>query len=575
VTEQVGWVPTRSGEVFAALHLPGDRRPLAARPAAECRGTAVMLVPPFGWEAMSSARNLRGWARSLAEAGYPAVRYHAPGAGDSAGDARTQDLDTWSAALADLVAHTRAATGCDRIAVVGLGLGGLVAARAVHDRCRVEDLVLWSTPVKGRLLLRELRAFAAMTTEPGDAPPETAAAAAPVEQDGVLWVHGYPLGARAQEQLAQLDLAELDLTGVERALVLGRGTLPHDARLVAALTAAGAEVGGGPGPGYDELTVEPRLSQPPTEVAVQVLGWLLDNGPEAEPGRWPVMSVQEHQVVLGSVSAVVNQPAQPVLTAIFVGAGATPRPGPNRLWTEAARRWAEWGIASLRLDLFGVGEGAGPDAWETGPDGFYEEPYRAQVRSALDLALEEGLPPRFLLVGLCSGGLWAAQTALADDRVVAVVVLNSNSLVWPPPLAPLSPAERFRHLTRGSTWQPLLRDAAARQDAARRIRRSLRLLTDRVVGEPAPGARRRAPANTVQVLRALEQAGVSVTVAVSPGEPSLPDVQTLPPGGGTVVHYLDGPAGAHTLSPAVLRAQAEKVLDEAARAALAAVVTTA
>ena len=563
VSEQVGWVPTRSGAVFAALHLP---------PAGP-RGTAVVLVPPFGWEAMSSARSLRAWARRLAEAGYPAVRFHAPGSGDSAGESTEQDLDTWSAALTDLVTHTRGATGCGRVAVVGLGLGGLAALRAVHDGCAVEDLVLWAVPAKGRLLLRELRAFAAMTTEPGDAPSaEPAAPSSPLDADGVLWVHGYPVGTCLQDQLARFDAETLDLGGVQRALVLGRGTLPSDGKLVGALAAAGADVTTGPGPGYDELTVEPRLSQLPTEVVARVLEWLPPEAPLTEPGSWPVAAVAESQVVHGPLSVVVNRPEDPVLTVVFVGAGATPRPGPNRLWAEAARRWAGWGVASLRLDLYGLGEADGPDAWANGPEGFYDESYRSQVRSVLDLAVREGLPARFLLVGLCSGGLWSAQTALVDDRVVGVVVLNTNSLVWPPPLAPLSPSERLEHLTRGSTWRGLLRSPAARVDAVRRTGRSLRLLTDRVVGPPKAGSALRSPADTAQVLRALERAGVQVTVAVSPGEPSLPDLRRLPPDVRTRIHYLDGPVGAHTLSPSVLRAQAVEVLDEAARAALEAVV---
>jgi alpha-beta hydrolase superfamily lysophospholipase len=557
LTEQVGWVPTRSGAVFAALHSP----------TADRSGTAVVLIPPFGWEAMAAARNLRGWARQLADAGHAVVRFHLPGQGDSTGDSTTQDLHSWSAALVDLVDHTRAATGCGRVVAIGLGLGGLVALQAVHDGARLDDLVLWATPVKGRLLLREIRAFASMTSEPGDGPTGESVPAE-VGADGVLWAHGYPLGRAAQEQLTALDAAALNLRGVQRALVLGRGTLPHDARLVTALVAQGVDAVGEAGPGYDELTVEPRLSQAPTATTVRVLEWLLP-GTAGPTGSWPRVDMGEQLVEVGPVSAVLTEATDPVLTAVFLGAGATPRPGPNRLWTEAARRWRDRGVTSLRVDLFGIGEAAGPDSWETGPDGFYLESYRAQVHDVLDEVARRGLPDRLLLVGLCSGGFWAAQAALSDDRVVGAVMLNSNSLVWPPPLAPLGPRERLRHLTRADTWKPLLTDRAARQDAAQRARRSLRLLSDRIVGAPDDGSRR-APANTAQVLRALQARGVPVTVGVSPGEPSLPDLESLPAGSATDVRYLEGPRGAHTLSPHVLRAQAERLLDEVLEAALSA-----
>jgi alpha-beta hydrolase superfamily lysophospholipase len=553
VNEQVGWVPTRAGEVFAGLHLP-------APPA---RATAVLLVPPFGWEAMAAARNLRGWARALAAAGYPTVRYHPPGTGDSAGDGAAQDLLSWSAALTDLAAHTRAATGCTRLAVVGLGLGGLVALQAVHDGCPVEDLVLWAVPGRGRLLLRELRVIAAMTSEPGDpaGPAPTVAPAPPT--DGLLWVHGYPLGGSAQQQLAALDARTLDLSGVQRALVLGRGTLPHDARLLGALTAAGVDASVEPGRGYDELTVEPRLSQPATEVVARVQHWLRPDQAATVPGPLPAARTSERRLTIGPVDAVLTVATDPVLTAVFVGAGATPRPGPNRLWTEAARRWAPWGVASLRLDLHGIGEAAGPDTWQLGPEGFYDESYRPQVRAALEAAVAEGLPDRFLLVGLCSGGLWAAQLALEDPRVAGVVLLNPGSLVWPPPLGS---ADTRQHLFSRATWSRLLRDPKLRQEVRNRARRSAQLLGRRVAGAP-----RGLPANTQEVLAALGAAGVPVLLGVSPGEAGLEDLQGLPPGGALTVRLLDGPTGAHTLSPAVLREQAEQLLDEAARRVLDAV----
>jgi hypothetical protein len=73
------------------------------------------------------------------------------------------------------------------------------------------------------------------------------------------------------------------------------------------------------------------------------------------------------------------------------------------------------------------------------------------------------------------------------------------------------------------------------------------------------------------VLAALGAAGVPVLLGVSPGEAGLEDLQGLPPGGALTVRLLDGPTGAHTLSPAVLREQAEQLLDEAARRVLDAV----
>lgn len=551
MTEQVGWVPTRSGAVFTGLHLPD----------ADARATAVLLVPPFGWEGVSAGRNLRAWARELAAAGYPTLRYQPPGAGDSSGAGVDQDLRSWSTALVDLVALLRRATGCSHLTVVGLGVGGLVTLQAAAEGAELDDLVLWAAPARGRHLLRELRAFAAMAAEPGET---GASAPLPLEavtaDDGVLWVHGYPLGLAAQQQLTALDAATLDLSRVRRALLLGRGTLPVDRKLIEALTAAGADVVTAAGQGYDELTVEPRLSKPVDEVGRTVLGWLRPEPATAVLGALETVQTGEERLVLGDADAILTRAEEAVLTAVFVGAGAINRAGPNRLWTEAARRWAAWGVSSLRLDLYSIGEAPGPDAYPHGPEGFYDESYRPQLTKVLDQVADLGLPDRFLLVGLCSGGFWAAQLALDDPRVAGVVVLNAVSLVWPPPL--LSTDSR-QYLRSRATWSRFLHDPGLRKEAVKRARRSVQLAMAHV----RPSARLLATSH--EVLTALQGAKVPVVVGVSAGEAILDDLALLSPHSSTLVRRFDGPPGAHTLSTAGLRAQAEELMDEAARQAVA------
>ena len=53
MTERTGWVPSRSGALWAGLHLPDGA----------ATGTAVVLVPPYGWEGAACGRQLRAWAR--------------------------------------------------------------------------------------------------------------------------------------------------------------------------------------------------------------------------------------------------------------------------------------------------------------------------------------------------------------------------------------------------------------------------------------------------------------------------------------------------------------------------------
>lgn len=538
MTEQSGWVPTRTGALWSGLHQPDGA----------ASGRAVVIVPPFGWEGMSSGRQLRAWARDLATRGHVAVRYQPPGEGDSEGASEDQDLTSWSAALVDIAQHTRSLPGVRRVTLLALGLGVPVALAATADDAPVDELVLWAGQGRGRPMLRELRAFAAMTNAAEDDP------------SGTLWVTGHPLSASAQEQLAGFDATALDLSALSRALLLGRGSLPTDSKLAGALEEQGVSVVREPGHGYDELTVEPRLSVAPMQVRQRVAQWLEDvpvTGEESAPVSWPVAVTAETVHDVGVARVVVRHAAGATATALFLSAGAVGRSGPNRLWTEAARRWSELGISSVRVDLGGIGEAEGADTWERGPEGFYDPTYAGQIRAVIDRLPAWGLPDRVLAIGLCSGAYWAAQLGLADDRVRAVVLLNAYSLVWPPPLADLGVRGRMAHLSRWQTWKPLLRDGAARADAVGRVRRTWNDRRGGQVDGEVPGS-------TVAVLDRLEERGVIVLVGLSPGEVALADLSTMPTTPLRQLEAFTGPQDAHTLSPPVLRRQAEQTLDRAA-----------
>lgn len=56
--------------------------------------------------------------------------------------------------------------------------------------------------------------------------------------------------------------------------------------------------------------------------------------------------------------------------------------------------------------------------------------YLDAASAALDMLVSRGLPDRFVLVGLCSGGYWALRTALRDRRVAGVIMLNPPALTW-------------------------------------------------------------------------------------------------------------------------------------------------
>ncbi|HYC06685.1 MAG TPA: alpha/beta fold hydrolase, partial [Candidatus Binatia bacterium] len=140
--------------MFAYAHLPAGVAP---------SGTGVLICPPWGWDEVTSYRARRAWADRLAAAGHVALRIDFPGSGDSAGTPADPDLvSSWRDAAATAARWLRDRAGCERVAVLGLGMGGLIAALAVDQAALADDLILWGTPTTGRSFMREARAFGSL-----------------------------------------------------------------------------------------------------------------------------------------------------------------------------------------------------------------------------------------------------------------------------------------------------------------------------------------------------------------------------------------------------------------------------
>src|SRR4051794_23037240 len=115
------------------LHGPGIADPVfgifhaAAAPAA----TAVLLLPPFGYDDICAYRGLRAWALTLAADGVPVLRVDLPGSGDSGGTPRDRGrAESWPTAVAAAAAGLRAQAGPRPGVAVGGRLGGPVATQA-------------------------------------------------------------------------------------------------------------------------------------------------------------------------------------------------------------------------------------------------------------------------------------------------------------------------------------------------------------------------------------------------------------------------------------------------------------
>lgn len=197
------------------------------------------------------------------------------------------------------------------------------------------------------------------------------------------------------------------------------------------------------------MTSHPQKSVMPEAAFAAVAEWL---GARSEPGP-PADATQippcESEVVLDGADAATEGPFEMLtaegtmrgivirpdsrpapLCAVFLNAGAQHRIGPNRMWTEAARRWASDEVASLRLDMLGIGESDGEVTPYMRDMTLYRPEFQARVTSVMDELQRWDVAERFLLIGLCAGAYWALHAGLEDDRVAGIMMLNPAVLIW-------------------------------------------------------------------------------------------------------------------------------------------------
>lgn len=191
---------TQGRDLLAAVHLSPRLNP---------RSVAVLLCNPFGEEAARAHRLYRVMARKLEEAGYAVMRFDYAGTGDSSGDIADFGIEDWLDDIAAAAEHLRQESGVSRIVLIGLRLGGTLAALSVlRGRLRAAHLMLWDPVVDGAEYLRELgrthRAY--MQAELGRK--SATAATDDVDEGSTLSeALGTPISARLHEELAGIDLA--------------------------------------------------------------------------------------------------------------------------------------------------------------------------------------------------------------------------------------------------------------------------------------------------------------------------------------------------------------------------------
>jgi alpha-beta hydrolase superfamily lysophospholipase len=545
----------------------------------------VLICPPWGWEDVASYRTRRGWARRLAAGGHDTLRFDLPATGNS--DGRPSDegvLEAWVTAIIAAAGWLATATGTTSVAALGLGLGGLLGLQAVGDGAPIDALALWGVPGSGRRFVREVRAFASLqswTSEPDFDP-------------GVIegWIEAAGFGLSPDTIGALSRLAPGERVGDLRdVLAFERDGIPVEAKLLDKLGVAGVTLESAPGAGWGEFVSHPERTALSDVVAARFEAWLdglpavarygCDSVEPTAPDGVPVTlcsgDVRETAVTLsapwGATVGVLAEPAgggDRDLCSVFLNAGAVRMVGPSRLWTETARDWAATGLTSFRVDLEGIGEADGEPAGTLQVGDLYASRYVDQVRAVLDELERRGWGRRFLLVGLCAGGYWAFQAAVADDRVIGVFAVNAGALRWHPDLLSRRAARRgVGRAHDGGYWRRLVRGEIERGKVLallRSLTRSAGLSVRAAILRPFGRSRAHQLIGGIEAdLDRLSGAGKHVLLAFSATEPLGEEVEAagfsrrVPPRPG--IDFAVLPGSDHTLRPPVAQRAFHELVD--------------
>jgi pimeloyl-ACP methyl ester carboxylesterase len=185
---------------------------------------------------------------------------------------------------------------------------------------------------------------------------------------------------------------------------------------------------------------------------------------------------------------------------IVLNAGVLHRVGPHRLHVSLTRRLAERSFASVRLDLGGIG-----DSIATSDAATFRESAVADTRAAMTSLADVLGVRRFVIFGVCAGADNALATALADDRVAGIVLVDIA--VYPTPRSLL---RELRNKLAGPNGLTAAARWAARR-TRRRLARDLERLRRGLAAEPPAEGRENPPLETFRSqLATLVARGVGV-----------------------------------------------------------------
>ncbi|MEQ9546522.1 MAG: alpha/beta fold hydrolase [Marinobacter sp.] len=166
------------------------------------RNEAVVLCNPFGQEYLRAHKSMRRLAINLSHLGYSVLRFDYRGTGDSAGDLTGVTADHWADDVEHAIQEAMDMAAVPKVALIGLRLGALLAAKAATNNKQVSRLVLWDPITDGSSYLGDIKSSVDQAQKQGSR-------SRILEPDGTIHFNGFSMPPPFQETIASLQLDNL------------------------------------------------------------------------------------------------------------------------------------------------------------------------------------------------------------------------------------------------------------------------------------------------------------------------------------------------------------------------------
>ncbi len=420
-----GMAPVIFGDCLGWFHPPSS---------GSTGGTAILLCAGVSDDFCNGYRPFRLLAQHLAAAGYPALRFDYPGTGDSADPSLSNLWQAWQRSLTAAADFLLARTGAERLILIGLRIGGTLAAMAAAQRDDVAGLALIEPCLTGRSYVSQLVTAARLRGAQ--------------RQDGSIEVGELVFTTECLEQMRATELAQLVLPAALPVAIFSRTA---EEKITTRLTLWQTPITCHGIGRLDAMLRPSHHGGEPELAATPLLDWLhrtIPPGP-CSPRAVPSKAISVPLTLPGCTEmplrfgatlhlvGILCRPAResfPGLAVLICNAGGNPRHGFARFGVECARALAHAGIASLRFDFAGLGDSIHNSGGEDLQTDVFTEDRLSNIRDLLD-ALEVLGYHRFALHGLCSGAYHAVHGGCSDSRISQLLAVNLPwfSLRYEPP----------------------------------------------------------------------------------------------------------------------------------------------